>query len=306
MTPAVSAPAVREGATALVTGATGFAGRHLVRRLASDGWGVHAVTRASSQRRPVLPLSVVLHELDDVVGEVGAVITTIRPDVVFHLAALSAHHVAGQLRPLIEANVTFSAAVASACAATGSQMIHVSSSAKHYGGAIYSPVSFYGATKQAQCDLVQYFVEAEGLDAREVCLFDTYGPDDDRGRLVTLLLDAAASGAPLALSSGRQLIDLTHIDDVAAALVMLARHEQPVSRLVVRAGAPRTIRALADLVSQVTGRPINARWGARPERPREMITEWQVPSDDVGWQPQIPLQVGLQRLWRERTGEEYS
>lgn len=298
--PSSDEPGIR---TALVTGATGFAGRHLVRRLAAEGWKVHAVSRAGSRRRATLPPSLVLHEAVDVVNDVSSVITAVRPEVVFHLAALSAHHVAGQLRPLIEANVTFTAMVAEASAAIGSRLIHVSSSAKHYGGAPYSPVSFYGATKQAQCDLVQYFVEAEGLDAREVCLFDTYGPDDDRGRLVDLLLDAAASGAPLALSSGRQLIDLTHVDDVVAALLMLAQHEEPVRRLVVRSGSPMTVRALADLVGKVTGRPLNAQWGARPERPREMITDWQVPSDDIGWRPQVPLPVGLERLWRERTEE---
>lgn len=303
MNPAVPLEGSQRLPTALVTGATGFAGRHLTRRLVAEGWTVHAVTRSGSQRRPALPDALVLHELDDVVADVGAVIAAVRPDVVFHLAALSAHHVAGQLRPLIEANVIFTAVVAEASAAAGSRLIHISSSAKHYGGAAYGPVSFYGATKQAQCDLVQYFVEAEGLDAREVCLFDTYGPDDDRGRLVNLLLDAAASGAPLALSSGRQLIDLTYIVDVCDALLMLARHEGPVGRLVVRSGSTMTIRALADLVASITGRPIDAQWGARPERPREMVTDWDVPSAEIGWRPQTPLDVGLARLWQERTGE---
>lgn len=288
---------------ALVTGATGFAGRHLVRRIVADGWTVHALTRAASTRRPVLPDAVTMHSRDDVVADVAEIITAVRPDVVFHLAALSAHHEVGQLQALVHANVTLTAVVAEAAAAVGSRMIHISSSAKHYQGASYSPVSAYGATKQAQCDLVQYFVEADGLDAREVCLFDTYGLEDDRGRLTSLLMDAAASGAPVALSTGRQLIDLTHIDDVVEALVMLAGHDGPVGRLVVRSGSPMTIRALAERVAAVTGRTIDARWGARPERPREMVTDWRVPSADIGWAPRIPLDVGLARLWQERIAE---
>lgn len=287
---------------ALVTGATGFAGRHLVRRLVADGWTVHAVTRAASTPRTPLPDSVVIHRAEDVVAEVGALINAIEPMVVFHTAALSAHHQAGRLQALIQANVTFSAAVAEAAAAVGARMLHISSSAKHFQGESYSPVSLYGATKQAQCDLVQFFVEAEGLDAREVCLFDTYGPNDDRGRLVSLLVDAAESGAPLAMSSGRQLIDLTHIDDVVNALVMLALHAEPVGRLVVRSGKPISVRALVETVERVTGRPVNAQWGARPERPREMITDWIVPSPDIGWTPRIGLEEGVAQLWRQRVG----
>lgn len=287
---------------ALVTGATGFAGRHLVHRLVADSWHVHAVTRASSTPRTTLPDPVVVHRAEDVVGEVGELVTAIEPRVVFHTAALSAHHQAGQLQALVQANVTFSAAVAQASAAVGARLIHISSSAKHYRGASYSPVSLYGATKQAQCDLVQFFVEAEDLDAREVCLFDTYGPDDDRGRLLSLLLDAAESGAPLAMSSGRQLIDLTHIDDVVSALVMLALHDVPVGRLVVRSGKPITVRALAETVERITGRPVSAQWGARPERPREMVTDWIVPSPDIGWTPRIGLEEGVAQLWRQRVG----
>lgn len=295
-----AAPPPTASKVALVTGATGFAGRHLVRRLVADGWAVHALSRASSAPRATLPDPVVVHRAEDVVAEVGPLITAIAPAVVFHTAALSAHHQAGQLQALVHANITFSAAAAEASATAGARLIHISSSAKHYQGAPYSPVSLYGATKQAQCDLVQFFVETEGLDAREVCLFDTYGPDDDRGRLVSLLLDAAESGASLAMSSGRQLIDLTHINDVVNALVTLALHDEPVGRLVVRSGKPVTVRALAETVERNTGRPVNAQWGARPERPREMLTDWIVPSADIGWTPLISLDEGVAQLWRQR------
>lgn len=291
------------GRRALVTGATGFAGRNLVRRLVETGWAVHALTRGTPNRSGSLPRDVTIHVTPDVDAQAGAVVAAVRPDAVFHLAALSAHHQQGQLHALIRANVTLSAAVAEACAQTGARLVHVTSSAKHYQGAEYSPVSLYGATKQAQCDLIQYYIEAEGLDAREACLFDTYGPGDDRGRLVDLLLDAAWHGTPLGLSQGRQLIDLTHIDDVAIALEMLGLHDEPVGRLVVRSGQPVTVRRLADIVSEVTGRAVDARWGARPERPREMLTDWVVASDHIGWAPRIGLRDGVAQLWAVRKGE---
>lgn len=295
--------AARDGVLrALVIGSTGFVGRHLTRRLSREGWDVHVVLRRQSSRRPALPDATHIHVVDDSVAEVGAVIGVVEPFVVFHVAAFTGSD-QSRFVEMIESNVTLTTAVARAATSSRARLVHVSTAWQHYGGAEYSPVSLYAATKQAQCDIVRYFAEAEGLDAREVCLFDTYGPDDDRAKLLTLLVQAARTGEPLALSSGRQLVDLTHVDDVAAALITAGLHEGPVSRLVVRSGKPIAVRDLASMVSAVSGRRIDARWGGRPDRPREMVDDWPVRSDDLGWAPIVPLLEGLSQLWHDEAGQ---
>lgn len=288
------------GGTALITGVTGFVGRHLARRLTADGWSTHGVTRSHSTRRPALPVDVVVHSVSDPVSDIRSVVDSINPDVVFHLAAYIGGH-EGRLHEMFDTNVALPAAVAEAASLSGARLVYVGSAWQHYEGAEYSPVSLYGASKQAQRDVVSYFTQAEALDAREVCLFDNYGPDDDRSKLLTLLLDAAATGDRLLLSSGRQLVDLTHVADVADGLIRAGTVDGPIDRAVIRSTAPLTVRMLADVVAHVTGREIRAQWGGRPERPREMITDWRVSSDDIGWTPTIPLEQGIAQLWEERT-----
>ena len=287
----------------LVTGASGFIGRHLCRHLAAAGEDVHAVIRATSagglSHRP----EVTIHTLHDSSAEYAAVADAVHPAVVFHLATFFApHHDPSQIARMVEANVTFGTAVADAAARGGSRLVHVTSAWQHYQGAEYSPVSLYAGTKQALCDVVQYFTECEGLTADEVCLFDTYGPRDDRQKLVRLLLEHAASGAPLPMSSGHQLIDLTHVDDVVAALVHAGTKPPLGTRLVARSGHPLSIRSLSVLVEQVTGRAIDTRWHARPPRPREMDQDWVVPGAKTSWRPQVDLANGLAQLWDERNG----
>jgi nucleoside-diphosphate-sugar epimerase len=153
-------------------------------------------------------------------------------------------------------------------------------------------------------DVMVYFREVRGLDAREVCLFDTYGPDDDRGKLVTALLDHAARGTTAPMSSGRQLIDLTYVDDVVAAFRQVADHEGPVERLVARTYHPIAVRDLVALVEGATGRQLRAEWGARPDRPREMLSDWSVPTDDIGWRAHVPLLEGLRRTWAAGWSDE--
>jgi len=285
----------------LVTGANGFIGRHLCRRLAAAGEDVHAVVRATSSREIGECPGTTLHTVNDATAEFAAVADAVQPTVIFHLATLFApQHKATGIARMVEANVTFGSTVADTATRRGVRLVHTTSAWQHYEGAEYSPVSFYAATKQALCDVVQYFTESEGLVADEVCLFDTYGLRDDRQKLVRVLIEHAASGEPLPMSSGRQLVDLTHVDDVTSALLHVATGPTLDARLVARSGHQVTIRELAALVEGVSGRSIDTRWNTRPARPREMDRDWVVQGASTSWRPQVELTTGLLGLWNER------
>lgn len=284
----------------LVTGGTGFVGRHLARELGRQGQRVDVVVRAGSTRVADLGPSAVRHELSLPSLEVGEVITATEPSVVFHLAThFTAKHEPSEISAMLDSNVTYGTAVAQACADSGARLVHVTSAWQHLGGAAYEPVSLYAATKQALVDIVRYFEIAEGLDAREVCLFDTYGSDDDRGKLVSALMTNAGSGRVMQMSSGRQLVDLTHIDDIVAALINAGGQESWDERLVARSNRPVTIRELVAEVERATGLNLDVEWDARPDRPREMVENWVVASGDYGWSPRINLSQGLSQVWNE-------
>lgn len=283
----------------LVTGASGFVGRHLTRALHARGDQVHAVLRASSTRPdPQLPAPQV-HRLTDPSAQIGSIVDAVQPELVFHLAThFAARHLPGETISMLESNVVFGSLLAQACAAHGARLVHTTSAWQHYGGAEYEPVSLYAATKQALVDVLEYFRIVEQLDAREVCLFDTYGPDDDRGKLVSALISAMRDGRSVDMSSGRQLVDLVHIDDVVAALLLAAESPTFGRRMVARSGQPISVRDVVAALTQATGHRLEVRWGARPDRTREMVDDWPVPGDNLGWSPMIPLRDGLAALWR--------
>lgn len=285
---------------AFVTGGTGFVGASLVRALLMEGWDVHTVRRSESARPTTFAPKVTVHTLTDSITEIGPLIESVKPDVLFHLAGIVGGHRDARLIDLVQSNVVLSAVVANACMKTQATMVYTTSSHKHFEGREGSPASLYGATKQAQVDMVKYFAEVEGLDAREVVLFHVYGPEDRQKRLVSLLFDAAESGKPVRLSSGRQLVDLTHVGDVAAALLTVANSRKPLGRVVLRSGEPISIRRLAALIEDITGMTIDARWGSHPDSPREMTKDWDIPSDEVDLGPRISLRDGLTALWAQR------
>jgi nucleoside-diphosphate-sugar epimerase len=284
---------------ALVTGATGFVGSHLARRLVADGWDVSALTRPPLDRVPegVRPV--------DIPGSTDALVdrvATIAPDACFHLATrFQASHAPEDVPALVATNVGFGTQVVEAVArTTRCPFVNVGSAWQRYEGRPSSPTTLYAATKQAFEDILAYYRQVEGLPVATLQLFDSYGPDDRRAKLVPLLVDAARSGRELEMSSGEQLVDLLHVDDAVQALLavhaLLLAGAEGDAHYAARSGAPVSVRELVALVQQLSERTLAVRFGARPDRPREMRSAWPSPPPPPGWQPRVALPDGLRAL----------
>jgi nucleoside-diphosphate-sugar epimerase len=298
--------AARAGRRVLVTGATGFIGSHLVRRLAADGCDVHALVRAGSDARRVPPAGVVTaHVADGDTERLVDLVAELRPAAVFHLAAyFVAEHRAPDVAPLVASNVLLTAQLAEAASAAGGPaFINTGTSWQHYRDAPYMPVALYAATKQAAEDVLAFYADATPLRVVTLRLFDTYGPADPRPKLLAALRRAAA-GETLRMSPGEQLIDLVHVDDVVDAYVAAWAHADrtpgaAAEAFAVSSGAPLPLRDLAGLFGRVAGRPLAIEWGGRAYRAREVMVPWSAGTPVPGWRPRVGLEDGLRRLLRD-------
>jgi nucleoside-diphosphate-sugar epimerase len=274
----------------LLTGGTGFVGKAVGPLLDRHGCQVWAPGRSD--------LSAPVQDVVDRIQEFG-------PSVVVHLAArFLATHRPADIPDLVRSNIELGTAMAEAASACGARLVWTSTAWQHVDGHEYEPVSLYAATKQAFADIVRFYESDRGLEAVDLTLFDTYGPLDPRGKVVAYLLAAAARGDSLPMSSGHQLIDLTYIDDVAAGIVQAALTSSPPRSAVLRSGDPISVRSLVSLVSEVTGVTLPVQWGARPDRPREMTTDWEVGDPLPGWVPGVSLPDGLRMCWEQEPHRE--
>jgi nucleoside-diphosphate-sugar epimerase len=298
---------------ALVTGGAGFVGRHLLPLLLGEGWEVHCLCLPQTEVKiaDLATRGVEIHLLEDDSRALRETVYAVRPDVVFHLASLfKAEHEPGDVEPLVSSNVLFGCLLLDAASEAGCRsVVNIGTSWQHYGDAGYDPVCLYAATKQAFEDLAEFYVRARGLAMVTLVLFDTYGPADDRPKLVPSLIDLAR-GRRLGLSSGEQMLDLVYVGDVAAAVLMAAERllrglpsaAGGVEHFTVDTGVWTSIRDLVDLIGRLTGEKLAVDWGAHAYRSREVMQPWSGGERLPGWQSQVSLEEGLRRCLAAREG----
>jgi nucleoside-diphosphate-sugar epimerase len=304
-------PITNQKPTALITGATGFVGSHLAKRLVQEGWRVHIVSRADSRLPEAEEFAHVTNHIYD--GSTESMVNCVvqaKPDVVIHLASLFlSQHAIKDVNELIQSNVLLGSQLLEAMKVNQvTYLVNTGTSWQHYNNEDYNPVCLYAATKQAFEAIMEFYVQACGIKAITLNLFDTYGPADPRPKLFHLLEKAAKSGELLNMSAGEQLIDLVHIDDVVDAYLIAVQRllEGKVSvheSYAVSSGYPMPLRKLVETYSNATGRSVNVNWGARSYRFREVMTTWCNGKSIENWKPKIDLLEGLKKVAKENGRE---
>ncbi len=278
---------------ALVTGAGGFVGRHLVPRLRADGWDVVALTRAD------------VDLADPAVA--AAAVRAADPDVVFSLAAGRAKATAAERAATVQVNTSpwLVDALPDRCRAVvrlGSSTEYAAGPAPLAEDAPLRPRGFFGATKAAGSLLLQAAAAERGVRAAVLRAFQVYGPGDHPSRLVPVVLAAARTGSAVPLPAGVSRRDWVWVGDVADACVRaaLADHLPPGAVVNVGTGVQTDVPELVATAERVTGRPIATAPGAHPGRDwdtADWVCDPRAARDLLGWTPAVGLEEGLARTW---------
>lgn len=301
-------PPVEPAPAVLLTGGTGFIGSHLARRLVADGWQVHLLIRSSSNLKLLHAIhdQVHLHMIPGETAELVAMLATIQPVLVYHLASLFiARHTTPDVTPLMLSNIAFPAQLLEAMAVNGvHRLVNTGTAWQHYESNDYHPVSLYAATKQAFEAILQFYFETTPLRSITLKLFDTYGPQDPRPKLFHILRQALRHKGRLDMTPGEQQMDMVHIDDVVDAFIIAGQRLQKSQvkaseEYAVSSGAVLTLRELVERYLGMTRQPVEVVWGARPYRPREVMKTWTGGKPVPGWAPRISLDTGLKQMVEE-------
>lgn len=295
----------------LITGATGFIGVNLIRRLLLEGWRVHIIIRPDTSMAILGNIceQVTVFTHDGSTLNMLNIMAEVKPDVVFHLASLFlVTHQTKDIEPLITSNLLLGTQLLDAMIQNDVEyIVNTGTSWQHFNNDNYTPVNLYAATKNAFEMVLRFYTSSTTIKAITLKLFDTYGANDPRAKLFSLLQKTSKNSQPLAMSPGEQLIDIVYIDDVVDAFVtaadrLLKREANSFEEFSVTSGRPIKLKDLVEIYSQITGEILPIIWGGRPYRDREVMVPWNTGQPLPGWRAKVTFENGVKLVQRIEDG----
>ncbi|MFY9226876.1 MAG: NAD(P)-dependent oxidoreductase [Blastocatellia bacterium] len=290
--------------TYLITGANGYIGANLVKRLLEENNQVLCLVRTSA-KLDLLDIShpeLKIYYYDGTAESICKIFVAHKIDAVFHLAAISQYKTTSeQVSILVAANITLGTQLLELMAEhqvktfinTGSYWQHLND-AKNY-----EPVCLYAATKQAFEAIIDYYVQIKKINAITLKLFDVYGPNDPRNKILQLLNNAVTTQKAVNFSPGQQLLDLIYIDDVVNAYFQALKinNSEQHLRYFVGSFVYYTLQEVVELYQNILGKKIPVVWGGLAYRQREVMKPCngeKLPN----WQAKTNLKDGLSKVIR--------
>lgn len=303
---------------ALVTGGAGFIGSHIVDLLLSQGVEVRVLDNLIGGRIENL----VHHKNNEALSFADLDITTVAIDHpifhgvnwIFHMAGI------GDIVPSIEkpldyfqTNAFGTARIAEAARKAQVNKIVYAASSSCYGiaavptdeNAFINPQYPYALTKYLGEQTLLHWHQVYGLPVNSIRIFNAYGPRSRTSGAYgavfgVFLRQKLANKSLTVVGDGMQSRDFVYATDVARAFVLAAQTDKVGEIYNIGFGNPRTINDLTHMLSEDIVRI--------PERPGEPKCTWAditKISRDLGWKPEITLEVGVKELlsqisyWKE-------
>lgn len=282
-------------AKALITGATGFIGSHLVEFLKQKGVSTMALKHEKLQER---------WQLKDI-------LTDYKPDYIFHLAAFGNMHHQKDVRPIFQSNIhaTFNLLEAS-LHIPYSAFINIGSSSEY--GKKEEPMieemlpettTLYGASKVASTYLCRAFAKTFTKPIVTVRPFSVYGVGEAQFRFIPTIIKHLQSQKVMDFDQ-LGVHDWIYIDDLISGIGTIVDNARVLSGEVVNIGTgiQTSNIVIEKMLAKLAGKSLNVNYfnNMRPDDSPVWV-DGSRKLRLLGWKPQVSLEEGLKRCYEYYT-----
>jgi len=283
----------------LVTGASGFIGSHLCRRLFEEGAEVFAISRKQQPNTVNGPQWRQLDLTDINAARSG--LEGIRPDLIFHLSSYAqGERELALVLPTFWSDLAVTVNVLTAATEIGFQrLVTAGSMEEPVTGEI--PSSPYAAAKSASRSYARMFHLLYNAPTVMTRIFMTYGPGQSSKKIIPYCITSFSRGVPVKISSPHRKVDWIYIDDVVRGLLAVAVTPGLEGHSVdLGSGELIEIQDVVRRIHRIMKSDVPVEFGGLSERSCEEVrcSDARKTFNQVGWRPRVTLDSGLESTVR--------
>ena len=166
----------------------------------------------------------------------------------------------------------------------------------------YKPLNFYAATKNANDILFKYFSLKKNVTTVSLKIFDTYGLNDKRNKVLNLLLRKYKKNQSLKITPGRQYLDFVHIHDICELVNIICKDIinnkiKGFKYFTVSSKRPIKLKSLVNKMNLILKKKLKVKIGAKKYRSNEAMKPIKKLYNYPGWKPKLNLVKELKKIF---------
>jgi len=214
----------------LIVGANGFIGSHLLSYLDDHKIDVMGVIRKKTGQKYTagnLKNIFTIEQTTPVKAQIQEIFRKFKPSKVVNAAVhFTKEETELEINKYIEANFRLPFYLAQNCMLQGADFLNISSYWQFDSQGKYDSNTMYAASKNAFEVLLDYWIKIKKIKGTSIVLYDTYGENDTRDKLINNLMKSVIQNRNVELYDVQRMINLTHVQDVANGIIQVLRSQE--------------------------------------------------------------------------------